>query len=39
MVQPTADFAFVDGTALLQVGTVECKPIGDETLDLTVPSQ
>jgi hypothetical protein len=39
VVQPTADFAFVDGTELLEGGTVGCQSIRDETLGLTVPRE
>ncbi len=37
--QPAANIALVDRADLLQGGTLGCKPIGNETLGLTVPSQ
>jgi hypothetical protein len=39
VVQPTADFAFVDGTELLQCGTVGCQSILDDRVNQAMPSE
>jgi hypothetical protein len=39
VVQPPADIVFVDGTDLLQVGTVGCQSICDDRFNQAKPSK
>jgi hypothetical protein len=39
VIQPSADFAFFDGTDLLQCGTGGCQLICDDRLGLAMPLQ